>query len=108
MRRLFRALEIYLILVLMVLWALMSYYGDRQDMPLTLDQFTDAVRDGRIKTATILDRDKRVEGEFTDDKPYSVTYPTDYADDITNLLQEHDDIELKVDTQSTSPILSII
>jgi cell division protease FtsH len=108
MGRLFRGPAVYLILVLIVLWAILSYFGGTQDKPLTLDQFTDAVRDGRIKTATILDRDKRVEGEFTDGKKYAVTYPTDYADDITNLLQERDDIELKVDAQSTSPILSII
>ena len=109
MGRLFRGPAIYLIVVLIVLWAILSYFGGARDVEkLTLDQFTDAVRDGRIATATILDRDKQVEGKFTDDKDYRVTYPTDFADDITNLLQERDDIKVEVDTQSTSPILSII
>jgi len=109
MGRLFRGPAVYLIVILIVLWAILSYFGGAGDVEkLTLDQFNDAVRDGRLKTATILDRDRRVEGEFTDGKSYRVTYPSEYADEITNQLQERDDIEIEVDSQSTSPILSII
>ncbi len=109
MGRLFRGPAVYLILVLIVLWAVMSYLGGpRNIQKLTLNEFTDAARDGRIKTAVILDRDRKVEGKFTDGKPYTTTYPQDYGDDIADLLQERDGLEVTVDNQATSPILSII
>ncbi|MGH2727077.1 MAG: ATP-dependent metallopeptidase FtsH/Yme1/Tma family protein, partial [Actinomycetota bacterium] len=109
MGRLFRGPAVYLILVLIVLWAVLSYLGGARDIKqLSLDEFTDAVRDGRVKTATILDRDQKVEGELKDGSKYTVTYVTDYGDDIADLLQERDDIKIEVDRQATSPIVSII
>jgi cell division protease FtsH len=111
MGRLFRGPALYLVFVLILLWALLSYLGTSSEVTaLSLDKFNKALRDGQIQTAKIYDRDQRVEGEFKDPPggKYRVTYPTDYADDITNLLQERDDIKIEVDRQQTSPILSII
>jgi len=107
--RLFRGPAIYFVLVLLLLWGLLNVIqGGNRPKTLTIDQFTKLVHDGNVKTATIFDRDQRVEGELQDSTKYQVNYTTDYGDDITNLLLERDDISVKVDIQKTSPILSII
>ena len=106
--RLFRGPAIYFVLVLLLLWGLLNVIQSPHLKPLTIDQFTKLVHDGQVKTATIFDRDQRVDGELQDGTKYQVYYTTDYGDDITNLLLERDDVSVKVDIQKTSPILSII
>ncbi|MFY9586331.1 MAG: ATP-dependent zinc metalloprotease FtsH [Actinomycetota bacterium] len=111
MTRLFRGPAIYLVLVLLLLWAFLSFVSSTRNVKdLSLDQFEKAVHDGQVATATIYDRDQRVEGELRDaaKTKYRVNYTNNYDDDITNLLQERDDIRVKVDIQKTSPVLSII
>jgi cell division protease FtsH len=100
---------VYLVLVLLLVWLFMAFMsGSRGAKEIPLNRFQSLVHDGQVKNATIYDRDQKVEGELRDGSKYRVNYPTDYADDITNLLQERDDLEfLKVDRQQTSPILSI-
>ena len=111
MGRLLSRPALYLVLVLLLLWAFLSFMATPRNVKdLSLDQFEKAVHDGQVATATIYDRDQRVEGELRDGAKtkYRVTYPTDYADDITNLLQERDDIRVKVDIQKSNTILSVI
>src|SRR5919109_2816159 len=111
MARLFRGPAIYLVLVLLLLWAFLSFVSSTRNVKdLSLDQFEKYVHDGQVETATIFDRDQRVEGQLRDTAKtkYRVNYTNNYDDDITNLLSERDDIRVKVDIQKTSPVLSII
>jgi cell division protease FtsH len=109
MGRVFRGPAIYLVLVLILLWAFFSLMGgSNKPNDMSLTDFTAAVHDGKVATATIFDKDQRVEGKLKDGTKYRVTYTQNYDDDITNLLQERDDIQVKVDIQRTSPILSIL
>jgi cell division protease FtsH len=109
MGRLFRGPAIYLILVLILLWAFLSYFGgDRNVQKLSLDRFQKLVRDGEVVQVTLFDRDNRVEGQLRDGTRFTAKYPQEYGDEITNLIQERDDVKLEVDNQQTSPIISII
>src|SRR5213593_3956254 len=85
MAKIFRGPALYLLLVLVLLWAFFALVGGTRDVhTLSLSEFSKLVHDGQVKDATIFDRDQRVEGELRDGTKYRVTYPTDYADDITN------------------------
>jgi len=107
--RLFRGPAIYFVGVLILLWFFLSVLqGSHNVKEISLSEFQKDVHDGQVSTAKIFDRDRRVEGELKDGTKYRVTYPTDYADDLTNLIQERDDVKLTVDTQNTSPIISVI
>jgi cell division protease FtsH len=107
--RIFRGPAIYFVLVLLLLWAFLSFVSSTRNVKeLRLDQFQTLLHDGRVDDATIFDRDQRVEGKLKDGTSYRVTYPTDYGDDLVNLLAERDDVKFKVDIQKTSPFLTIL
>src|SRR2546422_527717 len=89
MGRLLRGPLLYLILVLILLYVFLSWFGPSHEVRCcSLSKFQDEIRAGRVDSATIFDRDQRVEGKLKDGTSYRVTYPTDYADDITNQLEE--------------------
>ncbi|MCC7078145.1 MAG: ATP-dependent zinc metalloprotease FtsH [Acidimicrobiia bacterium] len=50
---------------------------------LTLDKYLGKLAAGQVETATIHDSTDRVEGELADDTSYTVSYPADYADELT-------------------------
>jgi cell division protease FtsH len=106
--RLLRGPVVYVALVLVLLWALLQLMGTSNVRTLSLDEFTTLVQDGQVRTATIYDRDQRVEGKLANGETYRVTYPTDFADDITNLLKDQGNVRIKVDIQRTSPIVSVL
>ena len=109
MARLFRGPAIYFVGVLIALWFVLSIVqGSTKPKELTIDQYAKFVHEGDVSTATIFDRDQRVEGELKDGTKYRVNYTQDYGDDLTNLLLERDDIRVKVDIQKTSAIVSVI
>ena len=74
---------------------------------LSLTEFEDAVADGEVDTATIKDRDHRVVGELDSGEKYSVSYPAEYADELTAALQDSD-TQVEVDEQKESFWLSLI
>jgi cell division protease FtsH len=107
--RLFRGPALYLIIVILLLWAFLFRFGPSKSVKnLSLDEFEEAVRGDRVASATIFDRDQRVEGKLVGGEQYRVIYPTDYADDITKLIREDNDIRLEVDPQRQSPLISVI
>src|SRR5919198_4299980 len=109
MGRLVRGPAVYLVLVLILLWVFLSYFGPARNVrELGLNQFESEVRAGRVKTATIYDRDQRVQGQLSNGTDYRVTYPTDYAPKLVDMLQERGDVQVNVDTQRQSPVVGFI
>ena len=74
---------------------------------LTLDEFEEAVADGRIETATIKDRDHSVSGDLADGTQYRVSFPEQYGDELTSLLREND-VKLDTDQQRDSLWISLL
>jgi cell division protease FtsH len=107
--RLFRGPAIYFVLVLLLLWAFLSFVSSTRNVKdLRLDQFQQLVHNGQVQTAKILDRDQTVEGKLKDGSQYRVKYTQNFDDDLIALLSERDDIQFEVDIQKTSPLLSIL
>jgi cell division protease FtsH len=107
--RLFRGPAIYFVLVLLLLWAFLSFVSSTRNVKdIRLDQFQTLLHDGQVVDATIFDRDQRVEGKLKDGTNYRVTYTNNYDDEIVNLLAERDDVQFKVDIQKASPFLTIL
>jgi cell division protease FtsH len=63
---------------------------------LTLDQFEASVLDGDVATATVKDRASSITGEFENGDRYSVAFPTEFGDELTELLLDND-VELDTD-----------
>jgi cell division protease FtsH len=74
---------------------------------LRLDQYRTSISDGRVATATILDKSNRVEGTLKSGEQYTVTFPADYADDLTTQLLKAG-VHVKTDGQSASTIESLV
>jgi len=55
---------------------------------LKLSEFTALVEDGEVRDAEILDGDHVVQGHLDDGTEYIVTYPAEYADELTAMLDE--------------------
>jgi cell division protease FtsH len=109
MGRLFRGPAIYFIAVLILLWFFLTIVnGSRSVNEITVDQFTKLVHNGDVAKVTLFDRDQRVEGSLKNGSKFRFNYTTDYGDDLTNLLLERDDVQVKVDNQKTNAVVSII
>jgi cell division protease FtsH len=109
MGRLVRGPAVYLIAVLILLWFFLTIVnGSRNVNEITVDQFTKLVHNGDVAKVTIFDRDRRVEGELRNKTKFRLNYTEDYGDDLTNLLLERDDVQVKVDSQKTNAVVSII
>src|SRR5437867_5247125 len=103
---LFRGPALYLIVLLVLLWAFLSYFGPHttvQDLSIT--KYDQSIRDGRVKSAVLYDKDQRIDGELTDGKHYRVSIPSDYADDITKEILDRGDIAYSVKTGGQSAIV---
>jgi cell division protease FtsH len=69
---------------------------------LTLDEFESAVVDGDVETATVKDRSSAIRGELRNGDRYSVSFPQEFGDELTELLLAND---VEVDTdQSGEPL----
>ncbi|HEV2686093.1 MAG TPA: ATP-dependent zinc metalloprotease FtsH [Actinomycetota bacterium] len=81
--------------------------GAKTVKELSLTDYLSRVDSGQVSTAEILNRDQRVQGKLKDGTSYTVAYPTDYADDITNHLTDAK-VPVTVKTQQGNPIVSTI
>jgi cell division protease FtsH len=70
---------------------------------LTLDEFESAVRDGDVDTATVKDRSHQITGELDGGERYSVSFPAEFGDELTDLMLDND-VELDTD-QSGEPLV---
>ena len=55
---------------------------------MKLSEFTTLVQDGEVRDAQILEGDQQVRGHLNDGSEYVVTYPAEYADELTAMLDE--------------------
>jgi cell division protease FtsH len=75
---------------------------------LSLDAFNRRLDDERVATATIFDRDHRVEGRLDDGTDYSVDFPADYTETMTRSIVDADVRNVSTDHQSESPWIGIL
>jgi cell division protease FtsH len=106
--RLSRPLILYLAIAVLALvvgtaW-LRSGDGPKK---LSLDEFETQLANGGVADATIKDQDHRVVGELRDGTSYTVSFPEQYADELTSeITGAH--IKLSVDQQKESVWLSLL
>jgi len=94
------ALLAVVLLALVVLSRLFS--GGDEPAELTLGEFIERVESGEVSSATILDRSNTIEGDLTDGEAYSISYPREYADELTELLASDRSIDIETDNQRQS------
>jgi cell division protease FtsH len=74
---------------------------------LTLDEYETQLSNGGVADATIKDQDHRVTGKLRDGTQYTVSYPEQYADELTTeLTSAH--VKLSVDQQKESVWVSLL
>jgi cell division protease FtsH len=107
-KRLSRPLIIYLAIAVLALvvgaaW-LRSGDGPKK---LSLDEFETQLADGGVADATIKDQDHRVTGKLRDGTTYTVSFPEQYADELTSeITGAH--VKITVDQQKESVWLSLL
>ncbi|HEX6237658.1 MAG TPA: ATP-dependent zinc metalloprotease FtsH [Acidimicrobiales bacterium] len=104
MRRFPKAVLIYLAIGFAVLLLAVRFLDsgpDRETLEFTT--YIDAVREGEVATAEIKDRDNKIVGKLADDREYEVTYPGEYADELTEELGSADPpVEVSVSNEGQS------
>ncbi|HJT38650.1 MAG TPA: ATP-dependent zinc metalloprotease FtsH [Actinomycetota bacterium] len=99
---------LYIVILLILAYILLTTLaGAKTVKELTLTDYLSKIQSGDVASAEILNRDQRVQGKLKDGTDYRVSYPTDYADDITNQLTDAK-VPVKVNPQQGNPILSTI
>ncbi len=74
---------------------------------LRLDEFTERLDEGQVRTATIYNERSTVEGELTDGTEYRVTFPEAYGETLTtDLLAEG--VEADADTDDGSTVVDLL
>jgi cell division protease FtsH len=107
-KRLSRPLVIYLAIAVLALvvgaaW-LRSGDGPKK---LTLDEYETQLANGGVADATLKDQDHKVTGKLTDGTAYTVSFPEQYADELTTeLTGAH--VKLTVDQQRDPVWLSLL
>ncbi|MGZ4188328.1 MAG: ATP-dependent zinc metalloprotease FtsH [Actinomycetota bacterium] len=99
---------LYIVILLVLAYVLLTAFaGTKTIKDLSLTDFKAKVNGGQVATAEILNRDMRVEGKLKDGTNYRTTYPTDFGDDITNLLTDAN-VPVTVNAQQGNAIWSTI
>lgn len=76
---------------------------------LDLNAFREAVAEGEVDTATIKDRSHEVTGELQNGDKYKVSYPSEFADELTAELSEaRPSIDIETDQQQDSIWVSLL
>ncbi len=74
---------------------------------LNLAEFERRLQAGEVEDATIKDRDNTITGTLSDGTEYKVTYPADYADELTQQLLDQD-VEADTDSQRESIWMTLL
>jgi cell division protease FtsH len=74
---------------------------------LTLTDFQALLDDGQVKTATFLEGDQVIEGELSDGTTYTVAYPVDKQESLTDQMLEAG-VEVDADPQHGSPLVGLL
>ena len=78
-----------------------------QGEPLTFSEFQTAVDAGKVKTATFLEGEQKITGEFTDGSTYSVIYPLSVQETLTKDMQARG-VQVSADPQKGSALLGFL
>jgi cell division protease FtsH len=94
----------YAVVVAIALAALLVYSvaftGEESVTDLTLNEYIEAIETGNVATATIQDRANRIAGELGNGERYLISYPREYADELTAALTEaRPTIEIATDNE---------
>jgi cell division protease FtsH len=109
MNRIFRSAIFYLVLIIAVVWVF-SMYRNAADAPTRLgsiNEFRQAIDDGRVDTAKFLTKDEKVVGTFTSEESYEVYLPHDTIDTYAQLALEND-VTVTADPQAGSVWVSVL
>jgi len=99
---------VYILIVLLGLWMFLLFANrGPQGKPLTFSQFQTAVDAGNVKTATFLEGEQKIAGEFTDGSTYSVAYPLASQETLAKDMQAHG-VEVSADPQKGSALLGFL
>jgi cell division protease FtsH len=106
--RLSKSIVLYVALALLVLvGGALWLRGGSTPKKLSLDEFQSHIARGDVAEATIKDQDHSVSGKLDDGTSYTVSYPQEYADELTTKLSDAD-VKLSVDQQKESIWLSLL
>ena len=107
-KRLARPLVLYLALAIVVLViGAMWLRGGSSPKKLSLDEYQRQIAAGNVADATLKDKDHVVTGKLTDGTSYTVSFPNEYADELTKQLTDAN-IKLTVDQQKESLWISLL
>jgi cell division protease FtsH len=99
---------VYILIVLLGLWMFLLFANrGPQGKPLTFSEFQTAVDAGNVKSATFLEGEQKITGEFTDGSTYSVTYPLSVQETLTKDMQARG-VEVSADPQKGSALLGFL
>lgn len=106
MKKVFRNVGIYFLIIVVALWLAQSYLLPKEKKTqLSFNQLIEKIDQGKVKRAEILDKDNKVRGEFTDGSSFEVGFPKNY--DISVKLLEKN-IPTTVNPQASSLWWAII
>ncbi|MEP7033795.1 MAG: ATP-dependent zinc metalloprotease FtsH [Actinomycetota bacterium] len=95
-------------IVLLGIWMFLLFANrGTQGKPLSFSEFQTAVDAGNVKTATFLEGEQKITGEFTDGSTYSVTYPLSVQESLTKDMQARG-VEVSADAQKGSALLGFL
>jgi cell division protease FtsH len=103
-----RGPAIYVLIVLLGIW-LFLMLANRQPPgeELTLTDFQALLDGGQVETATFLEGDQVIEGELSDGTTYTVAYPADKQESLTDQMLEAG-VEVDADPQHGSPLVGLL
>jgi cell division protease FtsH len=104
-RRSFLASLVIGAVLAVVAWQFIDTSASRTRLPL--DRYEARLADGKVESATLLDRDHEVRGELKDGTDYEVRFPEGYTEQITTNLVAAD-VRFDVDSQKDSPWLGLL
>ena len=107
-KRLTRPLVVYLAIAILVLVAGTAWLRRGDDLKkLSLDEYETQLANGSVAEATLKDRDHKITGKLRDGTKYTVSFPEQYADELTTQITDAD-VKITVDQQQESIWLSLL
>jgi cell division protease FtsH len=107
-RRLARTPTLWIVGAVVLFFGLLSLLNRPETADaIKLTRFWALLDDGQILDAQILEGDQQVRGRLADGSEYVVSYPAEFADDITTQLREAD-VPTEAEPQKPNEILSLL
>ena len=99
---------VYLLVVLFGVWLFVSVAGRKEpSSELTFSEFRATLAAGRVRSATFLEGDQRIEGELRDGSPYSASYPADMQEPLVEQMLDQG-VEVDADPQRGSALAGFL